>query len=110
MSDRWPESISTHVASMRRARNRWSSAEVVRSREVMAYHDGLDVHAAAATLSLKSFSVIRPWAAYRTRAVAGSTPFAKSWRKASSVSPPNPSLKTRPALAGGVGNRLASAA
>jgi hypothetical protein len=109
ITGQWIASISTVVASMRFARNRSSSGEIVRSGTETAYQAGLDRQAATVVLSWKSPAETRPCIAYSMRATSGSTPLAKSLTNASSVSAPDPFVKTRPALAGGAGNRRASA-
>ncbi len=110
ISERWPASISTVVARMRSAMNRWSSGEIVRSCRETAYQAGRDRQAATVVRSRKRVSDTRPCTAYSTRAWTCSTPLAKSFRNASSARAPNPPVQTSPALAGGAGNRPASAA
>ena len=86
---------------MRLARKRSSSGEVVRSCLETAYQDCFERQAATVVLSVNNVSEMCPWTAKRARARLRSTPLAKSCRNPSSVRLPNPSLKTRPAFAGG---------
>jgi len=95
---------------MRSATNRSSSGEVVRSSFETAYQLGFSRQAATVVRLANNVSVIGPCTAKSTRALAGSTPFAKSSRNASSPNWMKPASFTSPAMAGGVGNRLASAA
>src|SRR5258705_11878808 len=108
-SERCPESISMVVAFIRFARKRCRSGLIVRSCFETAYHDGLERHAATLVFSLVSVGTLGACAAYSRRAVAGSTPLAKSLRNAASLSCANPSVVTTPALAGGAGNVVARA-
>ena len=59
-SERWPASISTVVASMRWAKKRSSSGEMVRSCCDTAYQDGFDLHAATVVRSENRVSETRP--------------------------------------------------
>src|SRR5258706_8559006 len=98
------------LAFMRSAMKRWISGEIVLSFADIWYQVGLLRQAATVVRPENSEVEMRPCTAYRMRAFTGSTSPAKYFRNDSSLSCAKPPDVTRPSLAGGRGNFIASAA